>query len=174
MFRARVSLATACGFAAVAAVAAAFPGDQEKTGAAACFEQLKKLAGEWIMKGEDGKEAVAMKIRVTAAGSAVEEVLFPGQPMEMVSVYHMDGKDLVMTHYCAAGNQPRMKATASSTPKKIVFECVGVGNAKSHDDMHIHGGTIEPKSADKVIAVWNGYQDGKLAHAAKFEVIRKK
>jgi hypothetical protein len=29
----------------------------------------------------------------------------------MTSVYHLDGSDLRLTHFCAAGNQPRLKAT---------------------------------------------------------------
>jgi hypothetical protein len=171
----RVGLSAAAALAMVVGGAAvAGQAEKEKSGAAACFEQLKKLAGEWVSKGADGNETLALKFRVTAGGSAVEEVFFPGLPHEMVSIYHMDGKDLVMTHYCAVGNQPRFKATASSTPKKIVFECTGVGNAKSHDDMHIHGGVIEPQGSDKLVAVWSGFVDGKLAHEAKFEATRKK
>ena len=47
-------------------------------------------------------------VRTTGGGSAVTETLFPGTAHEMMSVYHMDGDDLVLTHYCAGGNQPRM------------------------------------------------------------------
>ena len=54
-------------------------------------------------------DQVVSTYRVTAAGSAVMEVLFPGTDHEMVTVYHQDGDDLILTHYCAAGNQPRMK-----------------------------------------------------------------
>ena len=38
------------------------------------------------------------------------ETVFPGSPHEMVTVYHADGPDLVLTHYCMEGNQPRMRA----------------------------------------------------------------
>src|SRR5262245_39718357 len=76
------------------------------------LERLKKLAGTWVAADKDGKptDQVVSVVRVTAAGSAVHETLFPGQPHEMISVYHLDGKDLLMTHYCSLGNQPRMKA----------------------------------------------------------------
>src|SRR6058998_1207043 len=76
------------------------------------LERLKKLAGTWVAADKDGKptDQVVSVVRVTAAGSAVHETLFPGQPHEMVSLYHTDGADLVMTHYCSLGNQPRMKA----------------------------------------------------------------
>ena len=38
------------------------------------------------------------------------------------AVYHMDGPDLVMTHYCAAGNQPTMKFK----PGKALHQTVNV------------------------------------------------
>ena len=47
--------------------------------------------------------------RVASGGSVVQETLFPGSPHEMISMYHLAGGQLVMTHYCAMGNQPRMK-----------------------------------------------------------------
>src|SRR4051812_1306547 len=67
------------------------------------LERLKKLAGRWGAADESGKptDKVVSVIKVTAAGSAVQETLFPGEPMEMVSFYHRDGADVVMTHYCA-------------------------------------------------------------------------
>src|SRR5690242_9923644 len=74
------------------------------------LDRLKALAGTWVEADKDGKptDKVVSVVKVTAAGSTVHETLFPGTPMEMISVYHLDGADLVMTHYCALGNQPRM------------------------------------------------------------------
>ena len=70
------------------------------------LDKMKKLAGEWVAVGEDGKptDKVITKFKVVSAGSAVQETIHPGDAMEMVSLYHMDGKDLIMTHYCALGN----------------------------------------------------------------------
>src|SRR6187431_1894048 len=80
---------------------------------AAPFERLRNLAGEWVA-AEDGemfqKGDVVARYAVTASGSAVVETVFPGSPHEMVTVYHADGPDLVLTHYCMEGNQPRMRA----------------------------------------------------------------
>src|SRR5690242_6473548 len=83
------------------------------------LDVMKRLAGDWIQVGPDGKasDQVVATYRVTAGGSAVEETLFAGTPHEMVTVYHMDGDDLVLTHYCVAGNQPHMKAEKQSDPK---------------------------------------------------------
>ena len=98
-----------------AAVAVTAPPASAATGAAApaALERLKALAGEWVA-AEDGEMAkkgdLVARYAVTAAGSAVVETVFPGSAHEMVTVYHADGPDLVLTHYCMEGNQPRMRA----------------------------------------------------------------
>ena len=124
---------------AVAVVGGTLGGEKAaKSPAAVQLERLKALAGTWVAADKDGKptDQVVSVIKVTAAGSAVQETLFPGQPHEMVSIYHLDKGDLVMTHYCALGNQPRMKAelpggklgmpeqqnTASSTGPPVPIE----------------------------------------------------
>src|SRR4029453_5900878 len=62
------------------------------------LEKMKKLAGTWVEADKDGKptDKVVSVIKVTASGSAVHETLFPGQPHEMISIYHRDGADTVM------------------------------------------------------------------------------
>src|SRR5689334_14947179 len=108
------------------------------------LERLKKLAGTWVGADKDGKptDKVVSVVRVTAAGSTVHETLFPGQPMEMVSVYHLDKGELVMTHYCALGNQPRMKADPKSPPNQIKWVFTGGTNLDPTKDAHMHGGTL--------------------------------
>ena len=70
---------------------------EEKKSSGPSLDTMKKLVGEWVMVGKDGKptDQVASSMRVTANGSAVVETLFPGTPHEMLSVYFMDGDDLV-------------------------------------------------------------------------------
>ncbi len=163
-----VGVAGVCGFS----FAAEKPKD---SGAKACFERIKKLAGDWATVDEKtGNETILLKYRVIAGGSAVEESIMPGEPHEMVTVYHMDGPALMLTHYCAVGNQPRMKATAASTPAKIEFKCVGVSNVKSHNDMHMHHGLFTFQSDDSMVTEWTGVDKGKPGHAVKFSVKRKK
>src|SRR5262249_13875281 len=115
-------------------------------------------------------------IRVTAPGSAVLETLFPGEPMEMVSVYHRDGADLVMTHFCALGNQPRMRADPNSPSNKICFKFAGGTNLDAAKDMHMHEGTITFVDDDHV--EWSGvaWKDGKpvQGHDCNMKLVRKK
>jgi hypothetical protein len=80
----------------------------------------------------------------------------------MVSVYHLDGADLRMTHYCTAGNQPRMRAEPpSGEVKQLRFVFVDATNlAKSSDD-HIRGLTITFQDKDHMTQEWEVREGGK-------------
>jgi hypothetical protein len=133
----------------------------------AAFETLKGLAGEW--KGE-GQTVV---YKVTANGSTVMETLFPGTAHEMISMYHLDGDTLRMTHYCASGNQPRTKLDAkASSPEKLVFVFDGGTNFDPAKDAHMHEGRITIKSAKEIETEWDGFQGGKKAGTHKFALKR--
>jgi hypothetical protein len=108
------------------------------------LETMKKLAGTWLAADNDGKptDQVMSVIKVTAGGSVVHETLFPGQPQEMVSIYTADGPDLVMTHYCVLGNQPRMKADPKSPANQIRFQFAGGSNLDPKKDKHMHAATL--------------------------------
>src|SRR5258708_405565 len=81
--------------------------DDKKTSAADQFEVLSRLEGTWESDkpGEDGKPQVVI-FHTTSGKSVVMETMFPGSGHEMLNTYHLDGDALVMTHYCAMGNQP--------------------------------------------------------------------
>jgi hypothetical protein len=142
------------------------------------LERLKKLAGTWVAAGEDGKptDQVVSVIKVTAAGSAVHETLFPGQPHEMVSVYYRDGDDLVMTHYCALGNQPHMKADPKSPANQICFKFAGGSNLDPAKDMHMHEGTLTFIDDDHIEfsgVCWEGGKPAK-GHECALKLVRKR
>ena len=87
------------------------------------------------------RETESVVYKLTGGGSAgIVETQFPGSDHEMVSVYHLDGDDLRMTHYCVAGNQPHVKLDrANSKPDQLIFVFDGGTNLDPHKDMHIHG-----------------------------------
>jgi hypothetical protein len=142
------------------------------------FERLKKLAGTWVEADKDGKptDKVVSVIKVTAGGSTVHETLFPGTHMEMVSVYHRDGADLVMTHYCMLGNQPRMKADPKAPANQLHFQFAGGTNLDPAKDMHMHEGTVTFIDDDHIEVQGVGWVDGKPApdHCVKLKLVRKK
>lgn len=144
--------------------------------AARRFDELKKLAGNWYEAGKDGQptDKLVSSIRVTSAGSAIEETLFPGGDHEMVTMYNLDGDDLILTHYCALGNQPRMKAEAGADLKKIVFKCVGGTNLKSEDEQHMHQATLTFADDNHFQAEWVSNKEGKQCHLVVLNLVRKK
>jgi len=69
----------------------------------------------------------------------LEESSFRESPEEsMVTLFHLDGDRLMLTHYCEAGNQPRMVATAiSPDAREVVFTLLDVTNLSSPDAGHM-------------------------------------
>ncbi len=146
-----------------------------KEAAPSKLDPIKKLAGDWVEIGKDGKPSgkVVSTYRVTAGGTAVEEVLFAGTPHEMITLYHLDGDDLVLTHYCVTGNQPRMKAEKQTDPAKIVFSCDGGTNMQSENDAHMHHATMVFKDDNHIQTEWLEFKDGKQIMVAALDLARK-
>ncbi|QDU23473.1 hypothetical protein [Urbifossiella limnaea] len=142
------------------------------------FEKLKGMAGTWVEADKDGKPTakVVSVVRVIAGGSTVHETSFPGTDMEMVSVYHRDGADVVMTHYCMLGNQPRLKLDAKSPPNQLQFKFTGGTNLDVTKDMHMHDATYTFVDADHVEISGVAWVDGKPApdHCGTMKLVRKK
>ena len=151
------------------------------------FARIKTLVGTWKSeikdlhqegKGEEHKDLhkgdSSVTYKLTGAGSALVETQFPGQPHEMVSIYHLDGDDLRMTHYCAAQNQPRLKLDrANSTADRLIFVFDGGTNFDPAKDMHIHGLEITFHEGGKVTSAWEGYAGGKKASTTTFAMTRQ-
>ena len=98
--------------AVVAVVAVALPAAAGSVDAGAAFATLKSLEGHWTgtAAGHPGGDVV---YEVVSGGNTVMERMFPGSDNEMISMYYMEGDDLVMVHYCESGNQPKMKLISS-------------------------------------------------------------
>jgi hypothetical protein len=85
------------------------------------FDQLKTLAGNWEAKV--GDKMVDVSFKVMGNGSSVmSEITTHGE--DMISMFHMDKDRLMLTHYCGAGNQPRMVAAVSPDGKTLTFDFV--------------------------------------------------
>jgi hypothetical protein len=152
-------------------------GEKSVTGKAgdgpAAFEKLKGLDGEWrgTVQSKDGPP-VTVTYRTTSNGNAVLEDLFPGTSHEMITVYHLDGDALVLTHYCAMGNQPRMSLTTSD-PGELVFDFAGGANVKP-EVAHMHSARISLRDADHLESEWVVYQSGRRVDSKKFFLERHK
>lgn len=142
--------------------------------AASPLDRIKALAGEWTGKEDMHGQMtdITAVYRVVSAGSAVEERLFPGSPHEMVTMFHMDNGALVATHYCALGNQPRMKCTSFDDAKVLKFSFVDCTNMKSPDEMRMGSLVIDVQDADHATWTWTSQEKGKDLEHAQFKLTR--
>lgn len=97
------------------------------------FDLLKGLEGNWVGKNSQG-QALEVGFRMTAGGSALMSEIRGKGPENMVTMFHMDGDRLIMTHYCGAGNQPRMRGTsdAANSVKFEFFDGTNIGPSDGH------------------------------------------
>jgi hypothetical protein len=171
----RFAILTALVLAAGAVSAAPTPGAAPGRPTSASLEPFKALAGEWIA-AEDGdmvkKGDLVARYAVTASGSAVVETVFPGSEHEMVTVYHADGPDLVLTHYCMEGNQPRMRARGAQG-SRFDFAYDGGTNIDPRRDRHMHSATFDFASADEIRSEWSELAEGKPVFVARLHLVRK-
>lgn len=139
---------------------------------AALLEPLKKLAGDWDVDLDDnGSPDALVTYRVTAGGSAVIETEFAGMPHEMVTIYTVDGSDLLATHYCM-GNQPRMRAKGGFKDGVATFAFQDATNLKP-DAMHMHS-LVVTIEGERVISNWTAYENGKPSeHKTIFSMTRR-
>jgi hypothetical protein len=148
--------------------------DQMMSPAAAtnpAFEQIKALAGEW--EGTVQGAPVQTSFRVVSAGSAVMNLLKSQNEPEMVTMFHLDGPELMVTHYCSVGNQPRMVASSVTHAKVITFTFKDATNLKSPAAGHMRGLVLTMVDPDHHTQQWTFRQDGK-DQTETFTFTRKK
>ena len=133
--------------------------------------KVKTLEGEWTLTGPDGKPG-SIIFKTSSAGSVVRETMFPGQPHEMTNVYHMDGPTCVVTHYCAAGNQPRMRA-AKLDGQSIAFEFDSVTNLTASDEPFMGAMKLTFVDQNNLKQTWKHYVGGKVDNEFTFDLHRK-
>lgn len=139
------------------------------------FDQVKSLVGTWESTDEQGQSHVSSVFTLSSGGSVVREVMLPGTPSEMTNVYHMDGPTLVMTHYCASGNQPRMRACVGE-PGKLAFHFDSVTNLTDPKAAYMGELTLVRVDENTLRTEWKSLQDGKVLpdESPVFTLTRKK
>jgi hypothetical protein len=124
---------------------------------------MKGLAGRWRGKDTFGKQ-VEVTFRVMSKGSAIlsEYVESGGKENEdMVTMIHLDGDRLLATHYCSAGNQPRLKGTLSPDGKTVTFDFADATNLSSPQAGHMQRLAITIYGPDHHTEEWTYVENGK-------------
>lgn len=124
------------------------------------FEQLKVLAGSW--EGNLDGQPLHVSLRVTSRGNALLHEMKGAGPDDPITMFHLDGDRLLLTHYCDAGNQPRMVANISPDGKTIVFNFLEATNLLSTQMGHMQRVTFTFIDSDHHTENWEfAMADGK-------------
>jgi len=96
------------------------------------FETFKSLHGKWAIQSSGKTLPIEMTYEVGSNGSIVME-----QFGKELSVIYLDGKSLLMTHFCNGGNQPRLRLKENARPGTFEFEMFDITNLKDADAPHV-------------------------------------
>ncbi len=125
------------------------------------FERMKSLVGEWQGRSAKGTPA-QISYSLVSDNSALMERLTMGKESEMITMYHPDGARLMMTHYCSAHNQPRMRAEAAPVESKsIVFNLLDITNLSAPDAGHMKKLVVTFDDKDHFTQEWTWSEKGK-------------
>jgi hypothetical protein len=114
------------------------------------FDAIKTLAGTWegratldppgTSMGKDSNTRVSM--RVTSRGNAIvhemgdlDNAQDPTKHDHPVTMLYLDEGRLLLTHYCDAGNRPRMAGRLSADGKTIDFDFLDVAGNTQYGHM---------------------------------------
>jgi hypothetical protein len=122
------------------------------------FQKLKSLAGEWEAKTPKGS-ALHVSYRLVSRESVLVETWAPGSKGETLTVFHLDGPSLLATHYCAQGNQPRLKLR-SAEGNAYAFEFFDATNLVRPGDSHMHRLRLDLVDADHLTKTETYLSDG--------------
>ena len=115
------------------------------------FDALKTLAGRWQGPAKveppqpdmGDQTAMEVSLRVTSRGNALVHEMFdpakaddPTRYDHPLTTLYLDGDRLLLTHYCDAGNRPRMVARTSSDGKTVEFDFIDLSGGNQYGHMY--------------------------------------
>ena len=158
----------------LAGVAAYAAGPKSETmSAAEAFSRLKTLAGDWEADTQMGH--AHLNIALIAGGTSIVERETGEKMPEMMTVYYVDGDRLLLTHYCMAGNQPRMQARSFNPETgEVAFEFLDATNLTTPAAGHMHNANIRIADHDHLVTQWEFYENGqkKMSESAQYTRVR--
>jgi hypothetical protein len=117
------------------------------------FDKLKALAGSWEGTMDGGP--IHITLRVTSMGNALMHEMKGDGPEDPITLFHLDGDRLVLTHYCDAGNQPHMVGTLSPDGKTLAFNFVSASNLLNSQEGHMQSVVFNFVDSDHHTEGWN-------------------
>jgi hypothetical protein len=130
------------------------------------FERLKSLVGRWEGRSPRGGTA-RVTYELVSGGSVLVERFgsddLPGGGA-MLTTYYLDGTHLMLTHYCLAKNQPRLRAERFDPARgELEFVFAGATNLTDPRAGHMRRATFYLEDAGHFTSEWEFWEDGRLA-----------
>jgi hypothetical protein len=144
------------------------------------FDKMKTLAGSWDGRvtsvppnPEIENKQVHASLRVTSMGNALmHEMTGAGRPDDPITMLYLDGDRLVLTHYCDAGNRPRMTGKVSADGKTVEFDFLDVAGSTEYG--HMDHAVFTVIDADHHSEDWTYMQPGDKPVHAHMDLVRVK
>jgi hypothetical protein len=135
------------------------------------YARLRTLTGEWEADTSMGKSHLTYEL--IAGGTALVERESIGNMHAMETVYHLDGSRLMLTHYCMAGNQPRMQARVFNPDNgELRFEFLDATNLASPAAGHMHNATFHFVDEKHLVTEWQFFENGKVKNTESAQYVR--
>jgi len=170
VMRIRITLFVALVLASAALCAAEQMSEIEKNPA---YDKMITLVGSWQgTVSENGKPLdTHARFKLVSDGSALASWLDEDTPHEMITMFHMNGSNLMATHYCAAHNQPRMVLMTGDDPNRLVFKFKDGTNIQANAG-HMQQVAFIFDGANHHVEEWTYLQNGK-EETTRFDFRRK-
>jgi len=174
----RILLTLALTALSTAAFAATAVAPTPPPDAQASFDNLKALEGAWEGQittdppvPEINGKTTKIWLRVTSMGNVLmHEMKSEGRPDNPITMLYLDEGRLLLTHYCDAGNRPRMVGTASPDGKTVAFDFLDVSGPMKYG--HMHQAAFTKIDADHHTEDWTFMLPGDKHVRAHFDLHR--
>jgi hypothetical protein len=149
-----------------------------QSGAQKSFDQLKALSGFWEgtitttpLTPEVQGKPIQVSLRTTSMDNALmHEVKIAGRQDDPITMLYLDGDRLLLTHYCDAGNRPRMVAKTSPDGKTVEFDFLDLAGSTQYG--HMHQGVFTFIDANHHTEDWTFIEPGDKPVHAHFDLQR--
>lgn len=135
------------------------------------FDTFKSLVGSWAGTSDAGR-VVRVTYSLHAKGSVLMEAWHLGPTSDALTLYRIDLDDLVATHYCPLGNQPRLILADPAATGEYVFEFHSAENVPDLGAAHQHAFALRLLGPD---SFWRSetYTEGADSHTEAITYYRE-
>jgi hypothetical protein len=135
------------------------------------LDRFKSMVGTWQGKSPSRGSSEVSYHLAAGATAVMADTNMAGH--EMASMYYVDGDQLLMTHFCPSGNQPRMKAVVSPDLNTVSFDFMDATNLPGPNAGHMHRAVFLFSDADHYTEEWTWKEEGNDTKM-HYEMQRKK